>query len=178
MEVTESRAEPSCWSPANTEVGQVKAFCYISVVEICQWVYLFRQQPLACFLCPVHLWKLVCSQQNHLGQTDSSGNKARQRARVWVAFSHVFNSPFPGFWVIKQAPFHISKKKALGVSKEEKLGVNTCSSSSWYICEDHVRLPFQCIFYVLKIRQCFDVFNFIKEQGTEKPENSLATAFF
>lgn len=115
MEVTESRAEPNCWSPANTEVGQVKAFCHISVVEICQWVYFFRQQPLACFLCPVHLWKLVCSQQNRLGQPDSSGNKARQRwrARFWVALSHVFNSPFPGFWVIKRAPFHISKKKRL-----------------------------------------------------------------
>lgn len=72
----------------------------------------------------------------------------------------------------------VKKKKALGMSKEEKLGVNTCGSSSWYVCKDHVRLPFQCIFYVLKIRQCFDVFNFIKEQGTEKPENSLATAFF
>lgn len=65
------------------------------------------------------------------------------------------------------------QKKAGEERKDGKLSVHTCCSSSWHVGKDHVGLPFQHIFNVLKICQCFNIFNFIKEQGTEEAEKKL-----
>lgn len=83
---------------------------------------------------------------------------------------------FAGFWVRNSAPGYFTKKRLGEESEDGKLSIHTCCSSSWYVGKDHVGLPFQHIFNVLKVCQCFDVFNFIKEQGTEEAEKtSLAT---